>query len=280
MSEWYYRIAGTRRGPVRSSQLRQLARAGEITPDTPVWREGLDSWIPASRLKGLFAPGTGASEPEAASTSCASDGSALGVGDDCLAAKAGLPPPSTVGNGEAIRSPLLGGERRLRLWGERRPASDYGVLRYVGATIASLGWGLIWIAHLLSVCFLFPLLPKSMLVYVLAIILPSVMRGMLPKLARNSSLWFAVVLWALPVVGFISLFVRLVPRAGGLASGFDFYALPPLVGVCLVPVILAMAGIFVIGFGEFLQAGADVASNSWAPSAPREGIRNEPMPSR
>jgi hypothetical protein len=43
---WHYAQNGLRVGPVTSSQFEELVRAGTITPDTLVWREGMADWQP------------------------------------------------------------------------------------------------------------------------------------------------------------------------------------------------------------------------------------------
>ena len=56
MSEqWYYQSCGHKIGPFSGKDFRKLAAAGVLTPRTLVWKEGLDGWIPASRLKLVFA---------------------------------------------------------------------------------------------------------------------------------------------------------------------------------------------------------------------------------
>lgn len=51
---WYYARNGNRYGPVSPEALRQLAQEGGLKPEDLVWREGLDDWVPAARLKGVF----------------------------------------------------------------------------------------------------------------------------------------------------------------------------------------------------------------------------------
>lgn len=53
-AEWYYLQNGQQIGPVASGQLRQLASRGRLQPQDLVWRDGLTSWVPAARVKGLF----------------------------------------------------------------------------------------------------------------------------------------------------------------------------------------------------------------------------------
>ena len=54
MSEWHYTSGGAQLGPVSTGQLRELARAGRVTPGDLVWKEGMAEWVAASKLKGLF----------------------------------------------------------------------------------------------------------------------------------------------------------------------------------------------------------------------------------
>lgn len=47
MANWYYGDAGRNRvGPLSPLELAALHARGELQPDTPVWREGLDGWKP------------------------------------------------------------------------------------------------------------------------------------------------------------------------------------------------------------------------------------------
>ncbi len=56
---WHYVKAGQSVGPVSETDLQNLARAGEIQPDTLVWHEGLANWQRAVELQ----PGLWASTP-------------------------------------------------------------------------------------------------------------------------------------------------------------------------------------------------------------------------
>jgi hypothetical protein len=54
MSEWYYRIDGkSEKGPLGSSKLVELIRAGTIKSDTEV-RKGNSKWIRACEVNGLW----------------------------------------------------------------------------------------------------------------------------------------------------------------------------------------------------------------------------------
>ncbi len=52
--KWYYARGQQQLGPVSSSELKQLADRGDLGPDELVWREGMDEWVPARKVKGLF----------------------------------------------------------------------------------------------------------------------------------------------------------------------------------------------------------------------------------
>lgn len=45
---WYYASGGQQIGPVEEWKLQELARAGVVTADTLVWREGMAGWKPYS----------------------------------------------------------------------------------------------------------------------------------------------------------------------------------------------------------------------------------------
>lgn len=62
-SQWYYLTDEEPQGPVSAEQLKKLAAAGQLAPDDMVWKEGMDDWVDASKLKGLFPT----SKPAAAS---------------------------------------------------------------------------------------------------------------------------------------------------------------------------------------------------------------------
>jgi NAD-dependent dihydropyrimidine dehydrogenase PreA subunit len=71
---WFYARNGQQVGPLSSTQLRELAAAGTLTPADLVWREGTPKWLAASKVKGLF-PATPAEQPPAPPAPC-SGGSA------------------------------------------------------------------------------------------------------------------------------------------------------------------------------------------------------------
>jgi len=53
---WHYVENGQQRGPVTDEDLAALAKQGTITPETLVWREGLEKWLPYQAVKPAGAP--------------------------------------------------------------------------------------------------------------------------------------------------------------------------------------------------------------------------------
>jgi hypothetical protein len=56
MSEaiWYFADGDEERGPVTEAQIRALIGTGNLKADDLVWREGMDDWLPAREMPGLF----------------------------------------------------------------------------------------------------------------------------------------------------------------------------------------------------------------------------------
>ena len=52
--EWHYSVGGNRHGPVASTELKRLAESGQLSPTDLIWKEGLQNWVAASSVKGLF----------------------------------------------------------------------------------------------------------------------------------------------------------------------------------------------------------------------------------
>jgi hypothetical protein len=55
-NEWYYLAGEEQVGPLTAEALQELIAEGTILPETQLWAEGLEDWIPASSVEGLFAP--------------------------------------------------------------------------------------------------------------------------------------------------------------------------------------------------------------------------------
>jgi hypothetical protein len=65
-NDWYYENGGKRHGPVAPAALKQLADAGQIRPETLIWRQGMPQWAQAKAVKGLFNGNATAAAPAAA----------------------------------------------------------------------------------------------------------------------------------------------------------------------------------------------------------------------
>lgn len=51
---WYVIENGQQYGPMTADQLAQSAAQGAVTPQAQVWTEGLENWVPATQIEGLF----------------------------------------------------------------------------------------------------------------------------------------------------------------------------------------------------------------------------------
>jgi len=51
---WYYSHKDEKSGPYTSSKIKELAHQGEIDYFDLIWREGLDNWVEACNIEGLF----------------------------------------------------------------------------------------------------------------------------------------------------------------------------------------------------------------------------------
>jgi hypothetical protein len=54
LSGWFVLSEDGKLGPFGAERLKHLARSGELRPNDMIWREGLASPVPASRIRGLF----------------------------------------------------------------------------------------------------------------------------------------------------------------------------------------------------------------------------------
>ena len=46
---WNYAISGQQKGPIDEQQLVRMVNAGQISPDTPVWTQGMGAWVRANQ---------------------------------------------------------------------------------------------------------------------------------------------------------------------------------------------------------------------------------------
>ena len=58
MAEWYYAQHEEQFGPVTAAALKEMAQAGTLDRDDLIWREGMQRWAPARKVRGLFADET------------------------------------------------------------------------------------------------------------------------------------------------------------------------------------------------------------------------------
>ncbi len=65
---WYYNDENRTFGPLSEEELKTLATSGKLKPTDKVRREGMTNWLPAGRVKGLFANATPPPSASEAST--------------------------------------------------------------------------------------------------------------------------------------------------------------------------------------------------------------------
>jgi len=51
---WYVRKGIKKLGPFSNAEMRGLASSGKLVPEDMIWKDGLDGWVKASRLKVAF----------------------------------------------------------------------------------------------------------------------------------------------------------------------------------------------------------------------------------
>lgn len=56
-AKWYFSRDGVEQGPLSSSELRALARSGELLETDLLWKEGMEKWRPAGEAGRLFRDG-------------------------------------------------------------------------------------------------------------------------------------------------------------------------------------------------------------------------------
>jgi hypothetical protein len=68
---WFYATKEkTQAGPVDEATLRKLLQAGTITPETLIWKEGMENWTPYSRVFGSSSQTGAALSPTTTCTEC------------------------------------------------------------------------------------------------------------------------------------------------------------------------------------------------------------------
>jgi hypothetical protein len=66
--QWFYEKEGHQYGPLSPQQMRSLGQSGKLAPDDLVWREGMQTKIPAGKYKGLL-PGQSVPQSELSNAS-------------------------------------------------------------------------------------------------------------------------------------------------------------------------------------------------------------------
>lgn len=98
MPAWYVSRRGQKEGPYSDAQLKGLAVDGTLTAADLIWKEGVTTWVPAGKVRGLF--------PRPSSAPLVSNSSAPpSISPPRLPStsrSAGLPPPSS---SEVVRDP-------------------------------------------------------------------------------------------------------------------------------------------------------------------------------
>lgn len=51
---WYVLKGIKKLGPFNNAEMRGLASSGRLVPEDMIWKDGLDGWVKASKLKGVF----------------------------------------------------------------------------------------------------------------------------------------------------------------------------------------------------------------------------------
>ena len=54
MAQWYYAQDEEQFGPISAAALKEMAQAGELGREDLIWREGMERWAPAHKVRGLF----------------------------------------------------------------------------------------------------------------------------------------------------------------------------------------------------------------------------------
>jgi hypothetical protein len=62
-AQWFYSRGGQRQGPVSSKQFQRMAAVGQLQPTDLVWKDGMEQWVTASSIKGLFVVPTTPTSP-------------------------------------------------------------------------------------------------------------------------------------------------------------------------------------------------------------------------
>ena len=74
---WFYKVEMTKLGPVSTDSLKNMLQDGVLTIESPVWRDGMESWVAARDVQELFPEGCGVPADNALSSVAPARGRAL-----------------------------------------------------------------------------------------------------------------------------------------------------------------------------------------------------------
>lgn len=130
-TEWFCRIRGQLRGPLSPQDLKALATAGQLAPDSLVRQGTAGAWVKAGRVKGLFQSGAAVDAKARPETSAATEdrGGVVAVGD--------LPDlGSALGDlGDLPALAATGSAKALPIGRPVEPVLPLGQVAPVGATV-------------------------------------------------------------------------------------------------------------------------------------------------
>jgi uncharacterized membrane protein len=53
MSDWYYAVDNTQKGPINEAELKEFLATNKVAPDALVWKDGMENWTPANQVPAL-----------------------------------------------------------------------------------------------------------------------------------------------------------------------------------------------------------------------------------
>lgn len=92
-TEYYYARDGQRFGPVSGKQLRELATTGQLQPADLIWSPEKNEWLPAAKIKALFAAAAPPSQAATVAAAPASTVSPLQPGSNPMPVSRGASAP-------------------------------------------------------------------------------------------------------------------------------------------------------------------------------------------
>lgn len=255
------RMDGRIEGPMTSAELRALAATGRLQPTDEIGVEGNGRWTPAARVAGIREhlvrsdaaavttvepePDWGAIDLRPGVTAVASPARATDAGPHAAHARRG----AGGGNGDAEHGSVL-------------TVPQYGILRYVAEAIAAFGWLIIGLALVISI--LATLIELTFMPPWAALILAAPAGIGLVILMRRLAAQTSKAGWIALAV-FLPLLPGLTTAANAARGDPELLILKLAPTMSLIGSLFAIAmfGLFGVAMGEFFNAHADIASNSW-----------------